>query len=194
MKIIGFSIAVGLITLLSFQNCQKAPYQDEINLAKNVTTSGGTSLKVNLAEQRVSEVQFLSEENQPIVKGGRTYTVIVNTTTFVDLATGKLKVVSDVDGGAQNYCLTEDLKNELLNIVKTSSVCKVGNQVPAGSACTLALKLPYARIVTTNEQFDLGGASDGCGSNAVDLCEQQSNLLKGFAANLRAKLATLACQ
>lgn len=194
MKIIGFSIAVGLITLLSFQNCQKAPYQDEINLAKNGTTSGNSSLKVNLAEQRVSEVQFLSEENQSITKNGRTFTIVVNSTSFVDLATGKIKVVSDLDGGSQNYCLTEDLKNELLNIVKSSSVCKLGNQIPSGSACTQALKLPYARIVTTNEQFDLGGASDGCGSNAVDLCEQQPDLLKGFAANLRAKLATLGCQ
>lgn len=192
MKIYWLSLFAGLVALLSFQNCQKAPYQDEINLSTNanVVSSGN---KINLSEQRVSEIDFISTDAQTVFKNGHTFSILANQTTQVELVTGKISYSSDTTNEVKFYCLTEDLKNELLNIVKSSSVCK-GSFIPAtGQVCNQALRLPYANIVTTNEKFELGSATDGCGSNAVDLCEQQASLLKGFAANLKAKLTTLTC-
>lgn len=193
MKIYWLSAVAGFVVLISFQNCQKAPYQDEINnLSKNAVGTSSSS-KVNLSEQRIDQIQFLSKGPKTVTTNGSTYSLIVNTSQQIDLATGKISVTSDNSADVSLYCLTADLKNELLNIVKASAVCKSTAQVASSQVCTQVLKLPYARIVTSNESFDLGSSSDGCGSNAVDLCEDQPSLLKGFAANLNAKLSTLVC-
>lgn len=193
MKIYWLSAVAGLVILASFQNCQKAPYQDEINnLSKNASGTSASN-KVNLSEQRVVQVQFLSKGPKTVTNNGSTYSLIVNTTQQIDLATGKISVSSDNSTDVSTYCLTSDLKNELLNIVKASSVCNSTAQVSSSQVCTQVLKLPYARIVTSNEQFELGSATDGCGSNTVDLCDDQPSLLKGFAANLTSKLSSLIC-
>lgn len=192
MKIYWLSGVAGLVILASFQNCQKAPYQDEISSLSKNASGTSSSNKVNLSEQRVDQVQFISKGPQTVTNNGKTYSLVVNTTQQVDLATGKISVSSDASADVQAYCLTDSLKNELLNIVKASSVCKSTAQSSA-QACSQVLKLPYARIITSNEQFELGSATDGCGSNAVDLCDDQPSLLKGFAANLNSQLTSLVC-
>jgi hypothetical protein len=190
VKIYWISAVVGLVVLVSFQNCQKAPYQDEINsISKNVSPASAS--KVNLSEQRVDQVHFLSSGPQTVTNNGKTYSLIVNTTQQIELSSGKILVSSEASADVQIYCLTDALKNELLNIVKTSSVCRSSGS--SAELCTQALKSPYARVITSGDQFDLGSSSDGCGSNSVDLCEDQPALLKGFAANLKAKLSTLVC-
>lgn len=192
MKIYWLSLFAGLVTLLSFQNCQKSPYQDEINTLTKNAVSVTSPNKINLSEQRVSQVDFLTQDAETIVKAGNTFSILVNKTEQVDLATGQIKVISDTSSDVQTYCLTESLKNELLNIVKSSSVCK-GTSTQSGEVCVQSFKMPYARIITSGDQFDLGSAPSGCSSSAVDLCDDGASLLKGFAANLKSKLTTLVC-
>lgn len=197
MKIYLLSAIAGLLVLLSFQNCQKAPYQDELNnnLSTNATGSSNqnSAEKIDLSQQRLTQIEFLSNEAVTVTQNQKTFSVLANKSVQVDLATGHIKVSSDASSDVANYCLTDDLKNELLNILKTAAVCK-GGAVSTAEVCTQVLKEPYSRLATQSDQFDLGSASDGCGRNAVDLCDDGATLLKGFAANLKSKLATLICQ
>ncbi|MFZ3228784.1 MAG: hypothetical protein WA160_01170 [Pseudobdellovibrio sp.] len=194
MKIYGLSIFAGLMVLLSFQNCQKAPHQDEIsNSVATSVTGASTTNKINLSEQQVSSVDLLIQEVQTLVKNERTFSVVVNKTLQIDLSSGRISATSDLAQDVQFYCLTADLKNELLSIIKSSSVCKSTNTKSNLQVCAQVLRLPYARISTSNEVFSLGSASDSCGTDSIDLCNDESALLKGFSANLKTKLSTLVC-
>jgi hypothetical protein len=191
MKIYWLSLFAGLVTLLSFQNCQKSPYQDEINLSKNGNVIS-TANKINLNEQRMSQVNFFYTEATTVTKNQHTFSMMAQVSQKIDLATGEITVDSDASDYVQTFCLTDDLKNELLSILNSSQICKAG-AAPADRVCTAVYKVPYAQIFTTNDKYDLGSATDGCNSNAVDLCDSQSSLLKGFAANLKNKISKLNC-
>lgn len=186
LKLVG-GLVLGLVIMFSFQNCAQAPRADDI--------SGQTSAfaaKVDLQGEKLNQIDFLIQENESVSRAGRTYSLAVNKNLQVNLITGVMSVVSDLGGPATEFCLTEGLRNELISVLKASQICKKP-EAPAGKLCTMVMKLPYAQIRTDVDQFDLGAANDGCGSGGVDLCGAQADMLKGYAAALKARYKSLSC-
>lgn len=190
MKIILGGLTSLLILLLSFQNCQKPPHPDEIN--QSALNLAGSAQKIDLNQEVVESINLIYQDSKVVTKASNNYTVIYNKTLQIDLNTGIILESSDIDSNTANYCLTESLKSELVSILKASQVCKAGNQ-PSGQVCGQAMRLPYAQLITSRDQFDLGSASDTCGSNAIDLCDSQPDLLKGYIQNLKSQYKQLPC-
>lgn len=189
------TIGAALILLISFQNCQKPPYADEINsqVLNAIGSSGSDYNKVDLNQEAVDSINFLIQDSQIVSRAGKTYQINYNKTLQINLKTGNILESSDLSGETAHYCLTEALKNELIAILKSSQVCKKQQNSPAGSVCTQVMKLPYAQVMTSREQFDLGSASDGCGNNSIDLCESQPDLLKGYIEAIKKQYQQLVC-
>ena len=96
--------------------------------------------------------------------------------------------------GQKVYCLSDELKSELESILKVATICKNENEKPIDQVCAQDLKKPYAKILTEKNQYELGSATDSCGTGAVDLCGDEPLLLKGFVSHLKSKLETLSCK
>lgn len=190
MKWIGGAVAIVLAGFVAFQNCQQAPHPDDLSsLAKNADAN---SMKADLQGLKISEVNFLFSETETANRSSGSYQILVNKTLKVFLPSGEIILSSDLDSKTNRYCLTETLTNEILHILKTSQVCKKPDP-PAGQICTMAVKLPYAEIITEKETFSLGGASDGCGSNSFDLCGDQAAVLQGFIASVKTNYKSFSC-
>lgn len=188
------STLLGLMLLFSFQNCQRPPYKDELNNSLNQTVSTQDVLgnKLSLANESIDQLNLYSEAVKQVTDQGRTYGLIVQKVLAVNTHTGEILVKDNTSDQIQGrYCLTPDLKNELKNILASSSVCK-DDTVKTGM-CSQVLSKPYASIITAREQFDLGTATDSCGSNKIDLCDGQTELLKGFAAAVTRQLLQMPC-
>lgn len=188
MKIFAGFVASTLILLLSFQNCQKPPHPDEINQPSNFVGAQ----KIDLNQEVVESVNLMYQDSKVVTKASNNYTVLYNKTLQIDLNTGIILESSDIDSATANYCLSDELKSELVSILKSSQVCKAGSQ-SSGQVCGQAIRLPYAQLITSRDQFDLGSASDTCGSNAIDLCDSQPDLLKGYIQNLKTQYKQLSC-
>lgn len=194
MKIIWFTVISGLAILLSFQNCQKSQSPDELQFySKNGIEKQGDPLTVNLANQKLSTIEFTSRENEQIVRNGTVFTIVTDNIYQLDLVTGRMKSDSEFTQVQKYYCLTDSLKNELNSILKASSVCAIQKTSVADEACTQVLQPGYAKIMTVEALYDLGSASDGCGNHAIDLCGDNSTLLKGFISHLKSQLSSISC-
>ncbi|AGH94770.1 hypothetical protein [Pseudobdellovibrio exovorus] len=188
----AYALAV-LVLLVSFQNCQKPPHPDELG-SQNVYAAGVVS-KVDLSHESVKSVEFIITDLKSIVHTtGNTIQVKYHKVLDIDMVSGNITVTNDMDPSVENYCLTSELKAELNSILHASEVCKRG---PVASAdtnmCAQVVHNAYANLFTDREQFSLGYASDACGSNAIDLCGEQADLLRGYIQNLKSEYSTLSC-
>lgn len=188
---VASSIAATFILLISFQNCQKPPHPDEIN--GQPIRAVASSSKIDLNQEAVLSVNFVVQDTKVITKAGNSYQINYNKILQIDLKTGIISESSDLSSEILTYCLTEALRNELVSILKSSQVCKLQQNLPAGTVCSQVMKMAYAQVFTTREHYDLGAASDGCGSNSMDLCDNQSSLLKGYIEAVKKQYQQLAC-
>ncbi len=190
MKWVGGAVAIVLAGLVAFQNCQPAPHPDDLLNSGQKSTESES--KIELQGQKISGVNFLFTESEKVSRNSGTYDVLVNKSMKVSLPSGEIILGTDLDSKTSRFCLTETLTTELINILKMAQICKKPAP-PAGTLCTMAIQLPYAEIVTEKETFALGGASDGCGSNSSDLCDEQSTILQGFIASVKANYKSFEC-
>lgn len=190
MKTEVASVLVSVFVLLiSFQNCQKPPYPDELN-SSNISAY---SNRKDLGIDAIQTVTFMVPATQSVTKSGNTYQINYNKLLSINVSTGVITESSDVSATTAQFCLNIALKNELNSILKSSQVCTKQPVLPAGTMCTQVLKLPYAQLITANSQYDLGSATDGCGSNSVDLCDEQSVILKGYIEAVKNQYQQMGC-
>lgn len=182
------AITTLFVLLFSFQNCQKTAFQDEVNSQSIVSD------KVDLKDESVESINFLIEDVQNVVQSGHTYQVKYFKKLQVDLQSGIILETSDINQETDQYCLTANLKDELFNILNSSQVCTTQPELPPDTMCTQVMKMQYAELITSKQQFNLGSASNGCGSNAIDLCGDSAALLKNFSESLKKEYKNLACQ
>lgn len=182
-------LASVFVLLISFQNCQKPPYPDELNSS----IISAFSNRADLGLESIRAVVFLIPATQTVVKAGNNYQLNYNKVLTIDVNTGVMTESSDVVATTAEFCLTTVLKNELISILKSSQVCTKQPALPAGTICSQVLKLAYAQVLTSNAQYELGSASDGCGSNSVDLCDDQPNILKGYIEAVKNQYQQLSC-
>ena len=194
MKILWFTIISGFLVLFSFQNCQKSPAPDELQLySKSAVLQPVNPAVINLADKKISSFAFTGRENEEVMKNGTAFTIVTDKIYQLDLLTGKMTSESEFTQVQKHYCLTDSLKNELNSILKSSSVCANSPEPTTKEECAQSLKPGYAKIGSDQGQYDLGAATDGCGSNSIDLCGDSSNLLKGFISHLKSQLSSISC-
>lgn len=187
---------LGFTLLFSFQNCQKRPYQDAISdsLARNISQHDIMDNRIVLSQENIDQVQFYFEEKKQTTNQDSNYTLLINKVYEINLQSGEITISDNTDDeNSLKYCLTDDLKNELENVLKSSSICKSTGQV-IGKVCAQVLAKPYAAIITRAVRYELGYATDSCGSNKIDLCDDQDSLLKGIAAAIKHNLESLVCR
>lgn len=189
MKLVGAIIAILFAGLMAFQNCQQAPHPDDLS---NENDSQSSTNKIDLKSHKISEVSIIFNENETVPRNSGSYQIQVNKTLKISLPSGQISMISDLDNKVEQYCLTETLTNEVIGILKTSQVCKKPDP-PAGQICTMVVKLPYAEITSEKQVFSLGGASDGCGSNSFDLCDDQAIVFQGFVAFVKTNYKSFSC-
>lgn len=182
-------LAAVFVLLVSFQNCQKPPYPDELN-SSNVNAF---SNRTDLGLEAIQGVVFIIPATQTVVKAGNSYQINYNKVLTIDITTGVIAESSDIAATTAEFCLNSALRNELVSILKSSQVCKKQPVLPPGTMCSQVLKLAYARVVTSKAQYELGSASDGCGSNSIDLCDDQPNILKGYIEAIKNQYQQLTC-
>ncbi len=190
MKIVGVILATFAVAFVAFQNCQKAPNANDV--ASFAVGSQNASEKIDLRSERISEITFNINEIESVVRSSNTYQIAVNKSIKVQLDTGFMSVSSDLDSRINRFCLSETLTSELVAILKDSQVCKAA-KTQDGRMCTQAMKTPYAVILTDSGSYSLGSATDGCGSNSIDLCGNQVSILQGFIALIKTKYSSFVC-
>lgn len=187
MKLTAVIFMTAVLGFFAFQNCQKAPAPDD--LSNNSILSDD---QVNLSDLKLKEIDLNIDESQTVVRNSGSYQIIVNKVFKINLETGHILVSSDLDLVQNEFCLTEDLKNELNSILKSSQICKTGESKP-GVLCAQAIQPGYAELITEKETYKLGYSSDGCGSNGFDLCGEQKNIIKAYIASVKANYKSFIC-
>ncbi|MEK6628084.1 MAG: hypothetical protein AABY53_05620 [Bdellovibrionota bacterium] len=185
-SIAASSIIAAFILFFSFQNCQPLPGADEVSAT-------GVLKRIELNQEDLQSINFIINDSKVVTKAGNTYQLNYNKTLQLDLKTGIILETSDIDSETGRYCLNEILTDEVISILKTSEICQTLPNLPEGTVCSQVVKLPYAQLLTDKEQYDLGAANDGCGSNSIDLCGDQSNLLKAYIENLKKQYQQMSC-
>lgn len=178
------------ILLFGYQNCQQGGVQ---SATQDVGFSAEKQV-IPLNQESVEGLQFKADRAVQVVNGGSSYSVIKKFLYDVDLSSGEIHVIDQVSQvpTSEKYCLTEAMKSQVKALIQSSSVCKEG-QIAADRVCVQIIQEGYANLITNRDEFKLGSATDGCGSNRVDLCEG-SYEIKNWFESIKPALASLSCQ
>lgn len=187
-------IVVPFLLIFGYQNCQKSSFDPATTNLKNPSESVSTQNEqtIVLANESLQGLQFKASQVSQVVHGSSTVSVVKSLVYSFDLANGEFHVVDQSAQTDLKYCLSESLKSQVTALLSAASVCKGGPKVADGAVCTQAIQEGYANIITNRDEFQLGSASDGCGSNSVDLCDG-SVQLKDWFANVQSSLGSLSC-
>lgn len=197
-KLQSIVVFVGLL-LFGYQNCSVST---EPKWAQNGNTVSGTSTTFGASGSssttqtwfgQQSNVQKISFYDRESVSATNSKIVNVETRYVIDFNTGLIQLLDAEEKFIRNYCLNEKLKTDLTHILYGSKVCKTNPQFPEGTVCAEIFKMPYAEVETDNDVVPLGSASNSCGSNSIDLCDDQASVLKNWFKNLKSQLEQLDC-
>lgn len=198
MKPLWITFIAGFVILFSFQNCQNPPHIDEMGAvaANGQLVSGG---KITLSEHQLKGLQLISKFQETIVKNGTSFSVISDRGYDFSFDGSNLKkefiASSELNAVSETFCLSDELKNELQSILVSASICEKSDQESAQreKICAAVMVPEYANLQTEADTYSLGSATDSCGTNSVDLCGSESDLLKGFTKHLDSQLQNLKC-
>lgn len=162
-------------------------------MAQSASVSSNSSVVSNLGDQQVEQLKFFTDQDSQTVVSGKTYYIKDKKQFFLDYQTGVFSMLDNSTETYQNYCLSSDLLIQIKDIISGASVCKTEPILTEGTVCSQVIMPPYAEVVTSNDVIQLGYASDSCGSNAVDLCEDQSAKLKQWIQTVSNQLSQFQC-
>lgn len=175
-----------IVLFFSYQNCsQKQFSKDSSPISQNSVTSQ------KLSDLQVQNLKFFTEQDSEMQKGANTFYVKTKRLYSLDTDSGVLAEHDQATGSLNTYCLTAELLTEVRTIIASSSVCRGG--LAKAEVCAQVIAEPYAELITASEVIELGSASDACGSNKIDLCEDQSSVLKFWIQSVHSQLPQLGC-
>lgn len=174
-----------IVLFFSYQNCSQKQFADETSKPENIVSSQ------KLSDLQVQNIKFFTEKDSEIQKGSHKFYVKTKTLYSLDTESGVLAEHDQAADTLNTYCLNPELLSEVRAIISTSSICRSGHS--AAEACAQVITEPYAELITASEVIQLGSASDACGSNKVDLCEDQPSALKGWIESVHSQLPQLGC-
>jgi hypothetical protein len=186
VKLAGIVAVLAVIGLFAFQNCNKNPSADSLQ-NQNPSVS-----RFNLPVADISSVSFYVPDVTTVSKAGKTYSLKYNKTLKINFDTGEILELNDFNSDKATYCMPEDLLQELKSIIETSQVCKAPAQ-SSDQVCTQVYQSPYCDVAVGDDITALGSATDGCGNNSIDLCEDQDDVLKAFIQKLNSSYTTYSC-
>lgn len=186
------SILVGVFAMLfSFQNCQKSPQAEDA--LTQFLSSKPTDSEADLSQASVEALDVIIKDSKVVTQSGHNYQLIYDIVLKINLKTGLITELNEQSSGMFQYCLTSSLRDELVTLLKSSYVCRTQPEIPPSTLCAQVIQHEYARVYTSQDQYNLGSASDACGHNKIDLCGEQSDMLKGFIENLKANYKQMTC-
>ena len=181
----------------AFQNCSQPPQatqkNESVTNSFNLEISNSLANKINLNEESIENVLLYFEEIKKIEKSGNLFSIKFNKLLTLNLGSNQIIESNDLDSNTQIFCLTDELKSELLSLLNASQICKSQPVLEEGQACAKNIISPYAEVITNAHVYELGYASDSCGHDAVDLCGDQPQLLAGYITNLKNIYTQLSC-
>lgn len=191
MRLESTILITGLL-LFTYQNCSQSASgtweQESVD-----QSSAAVSGTITFGDTKVQEIKFYTDVPGQFSKNGKTFFIKEKRQFILDMHNAVISEQTMQGENIAHYCLTEDLAQEIHDIMNTSSVCKNDNSVNEGTLCAAVITPPYAEIVTDSARLALGYATNSCGKNSVDLCGHQPNILKSWFQNIKAQLGNLPC-
>ncbi len=177
-------IVVPFLLIFGYQNCQKSNFDSAstlINPSESISASDAQIIP--LANEKLERLQFKFNESntsQPVKHD-------------VDLITGTVYVThpGQNDLVAVKYCLTSDSLKEINQLFYSDSICK-SSLIRKDVVCAQVIQAGYASLLTNREEFELGSATDSCGSRKIDLCKN-SELVKAWLEKTKSQAAQSSC-
>lgn len=197
-KLQSIIVFVSLL-LFGYQNCSvstESKWAQNANTVSGTTTTfgaSGSSSTIQTVFGQQSSVQKISFYDRESVSATNSKIVSVENRYVIDLNSGQIQLLDADEKFVRHYCLNEKFKTDLANILYGSKVCKTNPQLPEGTVCAEIFKMPYAEVETENDVVPLGSASNSCGSNSIDLCDDQSGVLKNWFKEFKTQLEQLNC-
>ena len=190
-KIVGLA-AFAVLVLFSFQNCNKATFHSE--MAGRVFPEIAFSVdKQNISEMNVGAIQFFISDSKVVTQAGNTYELKFNKVLELNMDSGELIESNDVDSAVGQYCVPSAVMAEMTDLLKNAQVCREKQNLPEGTVCAQVYQMPYAKLMTSNSDVDLGTATDSCNNNKTDLCGDAKVQFQAMIIRLNASYAGYVC-
>ena len=187
-------IVVPFLLIFGYQNCQKSNFDPAvplINPSKSMVVSDVQNIV--LANEKLERLQFKFSEQ---ITNGTTskYTGTSQSVKHdVDLTTGTVYVTrpGQDDLVAVKYCVTFESLKEINQLLYSDSICK-SSLIRQDTVCAQVIQEGYASLLTSREEFELGSATDSCGSRKIDLCKN-SELVKAWIEKTKSQAVQSSC-
>lgn len=171
--------------LMFFQNC--AP---PMKAAKDTITGGTAALPANGVGASLD-----GEFQKTAASSYDTLTLFDNEKTIeVDVNTGVAEAFAGTQRLHERYCFQAGDLQGIRQVLGTAQVCEPVQPYRQndGIVCTQVYTYPYAALGEGAQRINLGERFNGC-HQATDLCEGNAALLKSKVDQLKALLASRAC-
>ena len=175
-----------IVLFFSYQNC--SPKQ---GVNQSSPKSEAHSVSQRLSDLQVQNLKFSIDQDSEIQKGVHKFYVKTKKHYSLDAGSTILIENDEVTNALNTYCLTPELVEEIHTILGQSSICH--GSPTTEEVCAQVIAEPYAELTTANNVIQLGSASDACGSNRIDLCNNQATVLRGWIQTVRSQLPQLVC-
>lgn len=174
--------------LLLFQNCGQPPL-------RAANTADSVPVKVDEGPKLEAKTFFIaSEESQ-----GMDSETVLRNGLELDVATGRIfyrgQNISR-DGQyhpGDEFCLSENERNELLLLLSEDSVCTGLNPLPEDGVCAMSLRLPYAIYGSSSQSLTEVGSAVCLKAPDVDFCGGQGERVSQILTQVRESLSTRRC-
>ena len=168
-------IAGGLFVLVSFQNCSPE------GSSQNKDTLYPTQSKVEDPDlKKATGIEILTLDD--------------SVELTLDLASGDLVQRNKVTGQSVTRCLSASMLGTLNDLMHASSLCESKSSVDdSDNVCAQVYMPAYAAIIWSNgAQQNIGESLNSC-EKGLDLCGQDSAILRGLLRDIVARSSEWSC-
>lgn len=188
-------ILLPFVMIFFYQNCSQNGFNDSKQGSDYKVTGIDQSYPaIDLSQENVQEFSFLSNEPVLVTEKGRNIMVMMDLQYKVDLQTREVFKFNPKSGATQKHCLTDAAFQNLKLSLDGTSVCKFLADKSEDQVCSQVVTPAYARVVTVRDTLDLGYAPDSCGTNRLDICEENPNHIKAWIQYFLANLNSQTCE
>lgn len=187
-----------VVLLFCYQNCQKAPYADEINPANSVNQNvqnpvPGQKVIAEIDESKLQNLVFTDRMPVQMNHSGKTYTLLDLVQFSIDWQSGVVEQLTSQNQLLGKYCLSKESLDILKGLLNAGQVCEYHNAAAANQVCAQMAVPGYMKLFTTGGEVEVGSQSDSCGTKRTDFCDDRGASLKDWFNELKANLNSLSC-
>ncbi|MBY0452006.1 MAG: hypothetical protein K2P92_03150 [Bdellovibrionaceae bacterium] len=191
MKTLAGLIAFAAVVLFAFQNCSKTTaFQSE--MAGRSLDSVFSVEKQNLSEINVGAVQLFIPDSKVVTQSGSTYSLKYNKILEINLDSGEMIVSNDVDSTVGQYCVPAAMMAEMTEMMRSAQLCRERKNLPADAVCAQVYTMPYAKLMTSGSDIDLGSAATSC-ADKTDLCGEAKAQFQDMITRMNANYSGYTC-